>query len=135
MASYRSLPRGKMLFKVFHSFLYYFNSKTEQSIAKRLDFVCIVAHKIQPFLFYKLLKIFIFYYAIYCGKYCSGPGCSKLTTSLVNVSLKFQSLISNICQYILLKNVRSFCSAKASPNFSIKNINGFGYKFVKHLTS
>ena len=24
----------------------------------------------------------------------SGPGCSKLTTSLVNVSLKFQTLIS-----------------------------------------
>ena len=27
----------------------------------------------------------------------SGPGCSKLTTSLVNVSLKFQTLISQIC--------------------------------------
>ena len=25
-----------------------------------------------------------------------GPGCSKLTTSLVNVSLKFQTLISHI---------------------------------------
>ena len=33
----------------------------------------------------------------------SGPGCSKLTTSLVNVSLKFHMLISNICQYFLLK--------------------------------
>ena len=31
----------------------------------------------------------------------SGPGCSKLTTSLVNVSLKFQTLISQICQYFL----------------------------------
>ena len=29
----------------------------------------------------------------------SGPGCSKLTTSLVDVSLKFQTLISEICQY------------------------------------
>ena len=28
----------------------------------------------------------------------SGPGCSKLTTSLVNVSLKFQTLLSEICQ-------------------------------------
>ena len=27
-----------------------------------------------------------------------GPGCSKLTTSLVDVSLKFQTLISNISQ-------------------------------------
>ena len=38
---------------------------------------------------------------------CSGPGCSKLTTSLVNETLKFQTLISQICQYFLLKkNVR-----------------------------
>ena len=29
----------------------------------------------------------------------SGPGCSKLTTSLVNVSLKFQTLISQISRY------------------------------------
>ena len=29
----------------------------------------------------------------------SGPGCSKLTTSLVNVSLKFLTLISEMCQY------------------------------------
>ena len=29
----------------------------------------------------------------------AGPGCSKLTASLVNVSLKFQMLISEICQY------------------------------------
>ena len=28
-----------------------------------------------------------------------GPGCSKLTTSLVNISLKFQMLISQICQH------------------------------------
>ena len=41
----------------------------------------------------------------------SGPGCSKLTMLLVNVSLTFQMLILEICQYFLLKNVRS--SAKA----------------------
>ena len=35
--------------------------------------------------------------------WCTGPGCSKLTTSLVNVSLKFQTLISQKCQYFLLK--------------------------------
>ena len=35
--------------------------------------------------------------------YQPGPGCSKLTTSLVNVSLKFQMLISQIFQYFLLK--------------------------------
>ena len=32
-----------------------------------------------------------------------GPGCSKLTTLLVKVPLKFQTLISQICQYFLLK--------------------------------
>ena len=34
---------------------------------------------------------------------CPGPGCSKLTTSLVNISLKFQTLISQIRQYFMLK--------------------------------
>ena len=47
------------------------------------------------------------------GVKTSGSGCSKLTTSLVNVSLKFQTSVSEICQ----------------------NISVFGYKFVKHLTS
>ena len=37
---------------------------------------------------------------LYC---CSGPGCSKLTTSLVNETLKFQTFISQICLYFLLK--------------------------------
>ena len=64
----------------------------------------------------------------------SGPGCSKLTTSLVNVSLKFQKFISEICQFCR-KNVRSFCSAKASLIFSTKNISVFGYKVIKHLMS
>ena len=65
----------------------------------------------------------------------TGPGCSKLTTLLVNVSLKFQTLISNIHQYFCWKNVRSFCSAKASLIFSARNISVFGYKMVKHLMS
>ena len=29
-----------------------------------------------------------------------GTGCSKLTTSLVNDSLNYQKLISQICQYV-----------------------------------
>ena len=32
-----------------------------------------------------------------------GAGCSELTTSLVNETLKFQTLISQLCQYFLLK--------------------------------
>ena len=67
--------------------------------------------------------------------YTPGPGCSKLTAASVNVSLKFQMLISENCQNFLLKNVRSFCSAKAFLIFSAKNISVFGYKVVKHLTS
>ena len=41
------------------------------------------------------------------GKRRSGFVCSKLTTSLVNVSLKFQTLISQIWQYFVEINVRS----------------------------
>ena len=52
------------------------------------------------------LRICIFY-ALKIVRYSFfskfGPGCSKLTTSLVKVSLKFQTLISEICQYFLLK--------------------------------
>ena len=53
-----------------------------------------------------------------------GPGCSKLTTLLVNVSLKFQMLISNryADQYVLLKKCEKLlhCIAKASLIFSTK---------------
>ena len=62
----------------------------------------------------------------------TGPGCSKLTTSLVNVSLKCQKLISNIRQYFLLKKCEK---CKSFSHFFNKNINAFGYKVVKHLTS
>ena len=66
----------------------------------------------------------------------AGPGYSKLTRSLVNETLKFQTIISQICQYFLLKkNERSFCSAKASLIFSTKNISVFSYKVVNHLMS
>ena len=33
----------------------------------------------------------------------TGPSCSKLTTLLINVALKFQMYITEICQYFLLK--------------------------------
>ena len=55
-----------------------------------------------------------------------GPVCSKLTTSLVNVSLKFQTLISEKCQ--------NFC-AKSFSHFFNKKFSVFGCKVVKHLTS
>ena len=52
----------------------------------------------------------------------TGPSCSNLTMSLVNDSLKFTSSDTQICCNFLLKNVRSFCSAKATHIFSAKNI-------------
>ena len=80
-------------------------------------------------------------------QFSSGPvmsSCSKLPTSLVNVSLNFQKLISQIYQYFLLKKCEklSHCTAKASLIFSTNNNNNnkkkisvFCYKVVKHLTS
>ena len=54
------------------------------------------------------------------------------TKNIVNFSLKFQRAIPEICQYFLLKNVRSFCSAKASLIFSTKKkISVYSYKVLK----
>ena len=49
--------------------------------------------------------------------YKSRPSCSKLTTSLVNVSLKFQTLISQICQYFLLKKCEKLLQCKSFSHF------------------
>ena len=46
-----------------------------------------------------------------------GPGCSKLTTSLVNETLKFQMLISQICQYFLLKKCDKLLQCKSFSHF------------------
>ena len=50
-------------------------------------------------------------------KKISGPGCSELTTSLVNVSLNFQKLISQICQYFLLKKCEKLLQCKSFSHF------------------
>ena len=63
----------------------------------------------------------------------SGPGCSKLTMSLVNVSLKFQTFISEIHQHFLLKKREKLLHCKSFHHFFNKNISAFGYKVVKHL--
>ena len=47
----------------------------------------------------------------------TGPGCSKLTTSLVKVSLKFQTLISEIYQYFLLKKCEKLLQCKSVSHF------------------
>ena len=45
------------------------------------------------------------------------PGCSKLTTSLVNETLKFQLFISQICQYFLLKKCEKLLQCKSFSHF------------------
>ena len=50
----------------------------------------------------------------------SGPGSSKLTTSLVNVSVKFQTLMCEIRQYFLLKKCESFAVQKLLSVFQPK---------------
>ena len=49
--------------------------------------------------------------------YSTGPGCSKLMKSLVNLSLKFQTLISQICQYFLLKKCEKLMQCKSFSHF------------------
>ena len=46
------------------------------------------------------------------------------------MSLKFQTLISQISRYFLLKKLQKLLSL-----FSTKNFSAFGYKIVKYLTS
>ena len=73
-----------------------------------------------------------------------GPGCSKLTTSLVsklttslvNISLKFQTLISKKCQFFFVEKMgEAFAVQKLFFIFSTENFSVFGYKVVKHLRS
>ena len=47
----------------------------------------------------------------------AGPSCSKLMMLLVNVSLKIQTLISNICQYFLLKQCEKLLQCKSFSHF------------------
>ena len=49
--------------------------------------------------------------------YSTGQGCSKLTTSLVNVSLKFQTLITEVYQYFLLKKCEKLLQGKSLSHF------------------
>ena len=53
----------------------------------------------------------------------SGPGCSKLTMSLVNLSLKFQKLISQISRYFLLKKCVKLLLCKSVSHFFQQKIS------------
>ena len=83
-----------------------------------------------PLILSSLKKFCWFFPALYI------PDCVFLMTSLVNVSLNFQKLISQICQYFLLKKCEKLLQCISfSHLFNKKKFSVFGYKVVKHLTS
>ena len=49
----------------------------------------------------------------------SGSGRSKLLKSLVNVSLNFQTFITQICQYFCQKNLRSLAVSIFQQKISV----------------
>ena len=53
----------------------------------------------------------------------TGPSCSKLTMSLVNETLKFQALISQICQYFLLKKMKEAFAVQKLLSFFQQKIS------------
>ena len=55
--------------------------------------------------------------------------------SLVNVLFKFQTIISEIPQYFLLKNCEKLLQCKSFSHFCNKNFSVVGYNVVKHLKS
>ena len=65
----------------------------------------------------------------------SGPGCSKLTTSLGNVLLKFQTLISQTCQYFLSKKFVKLLQSLIFFNKKFKCIWFYNRKTFNELTS
>ena len=69
----------------------------------------------------------------FCAPSLPGPDCS--TTLLVNETLKFQTIISQICQYFLLKKCEKLLQCKSFSHFFNKKYQRFSYKVVKHLTS
>ena len=75
--------------------------------AYRDDSICWMLCTIEPYLPCEEL----------CCVIQSGPGCLKLTTSLVNETLKFQTLISQICQYFFMKKCEKLLQCKSFSHF------------------
>ena len=62
-----------------------------------------------------------------------GAVCSKLTTSLADETLKFQMLISPICQYFLLKKCEKLLQCKSFSHFFNKKYQCIWLKSRKTL--
>ena len=71
-----------------------------------------------------ILSIMILLVAVHVYWIRTGPGCSKLTTSLVNVSLKFQTLISEKYQNFSLKKCEKLLHCKSFSHFFNKKYLG-----------
>ena len=70
--------------------------------------------------------------------FSSGPGCSKLAMSLVNVSLKISKEISQIHQYFLLKKCVKLLHCKSFSHFFNKKFQCiwlYSRKTLNELTS
>ena len=67
----------------------------------------------------------------------SNPGPLTYESGALPIALRgpAQMLISQICQYFLLKKCEKLLQCKSFSHFSTKNICEFGNKVVKHLTS
>ena len=63
------------------------------------------------------LKIAAFFDYRNCNKCHPGPGCSKLTRSLVNILLRFQMLLSKIHQCFLFKDIEKLLHCKSFSSF------------------
>ena len=71
-----------------------------------------------------IFHVFFYYRMQRHGIKCR-PGCSKLTMSLVNLSLNFQKLISQICQYFLLKKCEKLLQCKSYSHFFQQKISKY----------
>ena len=70
-----------------------------------------------------------------CSKKISGPGCSKLTTSLINVSLEFQVPISEQCRFLLIlcekiQQQKYQCSVRVPPSDTLELLFQINFQTV-----
>ena len=76
-------------------------------------------------IFWEIADLLIFVLSCFALKK-PGPGCSKLITSLVNVSLKYETLISQILQHFLSKKMEKLLQCKSFSNFFDKKFQCTG---------
>ena len=91
--------------KLHNSFNHCYHQTPERAIGCRIPII-------SRFVFVTDKHDVFFFSFLTLQSYRYGPSCSKLTTSSVNVSLKFQTLISNIHQYFLLKKCEKLLHCK-----------------------